>query len=316
MLAANFSLVLVYAAVLVDGTLMLSARGLSRSAINIVLKPSGKLREGNGLLNIGLAIAGVLGVATGGALVGEVGPATVLAIDAASFAMVGLIAATLPHVEWIHGDEDTLMARLRGGLGWAWSQKTIRMLIAGEALAIVFFTLIVPIEVVYAKETLSTSDAGYGVFLASWSLGQILGGLLYVGMKVLPARAAILVSTAIIGVGYLGIAATDQLWVACAFALVGGIGNGVQWVAVLTLVQQWTPDGLQARITGLLESAASFATGAGFIVGGVLVALFSPPLAFTVAGIGALLIPLAALLAGAEIDEPPQMSGVTGSPKN
>jgi predicted MFS family arabinose efflux permease len=294
-LASRFALGLVYAAVLADGVLMLSARAITRSAVSKLLTPSGLLREGNGLLNIGLAVAGVAGVASGGELVGAFGPGTVLAIDAGSFALVALISATIPARQWSNASEADLITRIREGLSWARSHPTIRLLIGGEALAIVFFTLIVPIEVVYAKATLGATDAGYGLFLASWSLGQVGGGVLYAVTRSASPWATVMLSTLLMGLAYLGMALTDRLAVACAFALVGGVGNGIQWVAVVTLVQEWTPAELQARISGLLESAASMATGAGFLIGGALASLFSAPTAFAIAGGGVVTMVLVAL---------------------
>ena len=45
------------------------------------------------------------------------------------------------------------------------------------------FTLIIPIEVIYAKESLGTTSAGYGILLASWGAGIFLGSLLYLRIK-------------------------------------------------------------------------------------------------------------------------------------
>ena len=42
--------------------------------------------------------------------------------------------------------------------------------------------------------------------------------------------------------------------VACAFSVLGGAGNGIQWVAVMTALQEATPPEFQARMSGLLES--------------------------------------------------------------
>ena len=44
----------------------------------------------------------------------------------------------------------------------------------------------------------------------------------------------------------------------------------------MTALQEATPDDLQARITGLLESIASAMTGVGFLIGGVVTAIASP----------------------------------------
>ena len=75
-------------------------------------------------------------------------------------------------------------------------------------------------------------------------------------------------------------AVSRELWMACAFSVVGGLGNGVQWVSVMTALQESTPDHLQARITGLLESLTSATTGVGFLLGGIITTIASPPTAF------------------------------------
>ena len=46
------------------------------------------------------------------------------------------------------------------------------------------------------------------------------------------------------------------------------IGNGVQWVGVVSAVQELTVAGMQARVIGTLESVASAAPGIGYVLGG------------------------------------------------
>jgi predicted MFS family arabinose efflux permease len=290
LLANFFSLVLVLLLALADGVLMLTARGLSRGAVNGILQPVGLLRQGNGLLNIGFAISSVGGAALGGMLVALLGVSAALAVDAASFAVVAFVLATSRHLPAAEGRREAFTKRVREGLRHARTDRVARRLLGGEALAIIFFTLIVPIEIVYATETLGTDEAGYGVLLSSWGAGIVLGSLVFLVLRTRSASTLILLSTAAIGTGYLGMAVSRELWMACAFSVVGGLGNGVQWVSVMTALQESTPDALQARITGLLESIASAMTGVGFLIGGVVTALFAPPTAFAVSGIGVMLL--------------------------
>ena len=120
----------------------------------------------------------------------------------------------------------------------------------------------------------------------------MLGSLLFLVVRQRSAAPLILLSTLAIGAAYLGMAVSRELWLACAFSVIGGLGNGIQWVSVMTALQESTPDDLQARITGLLESIASAMTGVGFLIGGVVTAIFSPPTAFAVSGIGVVLLVL------------------------
>jgi predicted MFS family arabinose efflux permease len=290
LVADSFSLVLVLSLALIDGALMLTARGLSRGAVNAVLQPYGRLREGNGLMNVGFAVASVGGAALGGVLVSAVGVSAALWVDAASFAVIAILIGLSRHLPAARPDREPMLARARAGLDYARRHRRVRLLLAGEALAIVFFTLVVPIEIVYAEETLGTDEAGYGILLSSWGAGVVLGSVIFLVVRKRSAAVLILFSTLAIGAAYLGMSVSRVLWLACAFSVIGGLGNGIQWVSVMTALQESTPGDLQARITGLLESIVSAMTGVGFLIGGVITAIFSPPTAFAVAGIGVALL--------------------------
>ena len=290
LLAESFSLPLVLALAFVDGVLMLTARGLTRSAVNAALEPRGMLRTGNGLVNLGFAVAGVFGAALGGLLVDSFGTSTALAIDGASFLVVAAVLAGASHLPAAEIEREHFLARVRNGLRFAWAHATVRMLLIGEALALLLFTMIVPIEVLYARETLDTDAAGYGLLLSAWGAGMLAGSLAFLRFAARSPIALLGVSTAAIGVAYVGMGLVTELWAACAWSLLGGAGNGVQWVSVMTTVQEATPAALQARITGLLESVASAMTGVGFVAGGVIVALTTPETAFLAAGTGVLVL--------------------------
>jgi MFS family permease len=294
LLAGSFSLAAVLALALLDGILMLTARGLSRGAVNGVLQPKGLLREGNGLLNVGFAAASVGGAALGGLLVEVFSVETALLVDAGSFAVVAVVLGTCRSLPRTESEPEPLLARTRAGLRYARRNRVVRFLICGEGLAVVFFTLIVPIEIVYAAETLDTDDLGYGIMLSSWGAGIVLGSLVFLSVRRRAVSTLVLSSTLAIGAAYLGMAVSRELWLACAFSVLGGLGNGVQWVSVMTALQESTPADLQARITGLLESVTSAMTGVGFLIGGVITAATEPPTAFFVSGVGVVLLVLIA----------------------
>ena len=116
---SDFLLGLVLALALVDGTLAITGRGLTRGAVAAVLQPAGLLREGNAMMNVGFAVASVGGAALAGLLIGTVGIATAFYVDAASFLVIAaLLAATrnLPAVEVSH---EPFRERFSAGLRYA-----------------------------------------------------------------------------------------------------------------------------------------------------------------------------------------------------
>jgi MFS family permease len=100
----------------------------------------------------------------------------------------------------------------------------------------------------------------------------------------------------------------QTLLVASLMSVVGGAGNGIQWVSVMTALQEATPPDYQARMSGLLESIGAAMPGVGFLLGGVIVTLGSPRTAFVIAGGGILLLVAIALALRAV-----QTSTTTGS---
>lgn len=307
----RFFLPLVLALGLIDGTLAITGRGLTRGAVAVLLQPRQMISEGNALMNLGFAASSVFGAALAGGLIAAWGVEAALLVDAASFAVIAIVLAAatdLPQPE--HLDRTPWHARFLDGLEFARDNRLVRTLLIGQSLALVCFTIVVPIEVIYAKESLGTTSAGFGLLLSSWGAGIVIGSLLFLWLKNYAGLAMILLSSAAVGLAYLGMAQAQTLAVACAFSVVGGAGNGVQWVAVMTKLQQATPAAYQARMSGLLESLGAAVPGAGFLLGGTIVALGSPRTAFAVAGGGILLLVLAAALLRPGRD---QTSTTTGS---
>jgi MFS family permease len=292
----SFVLPLVLALALLDGSLAITGRGLTRGAVATVLKPAGLLREGNALMNVGFALASVGGAALAGLLIAEFGVALALLADAASFLIIAILLAATPGLPEVERRREAWGPRFRAGFRYARDNPVLRVLLFGQAVALILFTVIVPIEVIYAKESLGTTSAGFGILLASWGAGIVVGSLIYLRVKQRSPVGLVLWSTAAIGVAYLGLATASTLLVACLISVVGGAGNGVQWIAVMTALQEVTPRDYQARITGLLESLAAAMPGVGYLLGGVIVALGSPRTAYAVAGTGVLLLVLGALV--------------------
>jgi MFS family permease len=292
LLSHSFSLPLFLVIAAIDGTLAVASRALSRTATVGVLKPVDQVRQGNAVLNVGVTAGAALGPAFAGALIATVGAGAALAVDAGSFALaaVALLGASSLPVTSLEESPDPWTDRLRAGVRHAWSSLPLRALLGGQAVALVFFAAVIPIEVVFAKATLHSGSAGYGALLASWGGGMILGNLVFALAHRVRVGVVLAVGTVAIGAGYVGIGAAPTLFVACVASAVGGAGNGVQWVALLTAVQNATSARFLARIMALLESIGTIMPGLGYVLGGAIAAAASPRATYATAGVAILLI--------------------------
>lgn len=306
----SFSLAAVIVLATVDGALALAGRALTRSVVVALLEPAGELRAGNALLNVAFTGGAAIGPGLAGLIVAGVGVPTALLLDAISFYLIAWILLTAGPLPRAEPEPGRLRDRLRAGLAYIHEKVVLRRLLIGQGAAFVFFAAVIPVEVVYAKETLGASDSGYGLMLASWGVGMVLGSLLFAAVRKASIAKLLFFSTATVGAGYLGLAAAPTLAVACAASVLGGAGNGVQWVSMISAVQELTVDSMQARVMSVLESIGAAMPGLGFVLGGVLATVASPRTAFLAAGLGVIgIVALAAPGLGIKWSDRLQRSG-------
>ncbi len=286
LLAENFSLAAVVAIAAIDAALALTAKTIVRAVTAAMLEAEGELRAGNAVLNIAFTGSAAIGPAIAGGLVAAFGTQAALFIDAASFYVIAWILFTAGPLAQAEPEPGHLREQVRAGLDYVRDHVKLRRLIAAEAAALLFFSAVVPIEVVYAKDALGAGAAGYGILLTSWGGGMVLGSVLFATVRRTSLPAQLLFSTLAIAAGYLGMAAAPTLLLACAASALGGTGNGVQWVAVISAVQELTSAQMQARVISVLESISAALPALGFLVGGLIADLQGPRATFAFAGAG------------------------------
>jgi MFS family permease len=315
LLADDFALGAVLAVATFDGAIASAARALTRASATAVLAPAGQLREGNGLLNVAFTAGAAVGPALGGLVVAGAGVETALLADAASFLCVAAVLAArrLPTPGSEPGERGWT-ERLRRGFAYVSERRPLRRLLGAQAAAFVFFATVIPIEVALAKDTLDAGDFGYGLLLASWGTGMVVGSLLFTALRHVALPLLLVVSTLAIGVAYLGMGVAPTLAVACVSAALGGTGNGIQWVALVTAVQELTRATYQARVLALLEALASAMPGIGFLLGGAVAAVLDPRASFVVAGAGVIAVLVIAIGRLRQVEWRPELEQGQGPP--
>jgi MFS family permease len=294
LLVDHFSLAAIVAIAAVDGALALTAKTLTRAVTAAMLESEGELRAGNAVLNIAFTAGSAIGPVMAGAVVAALGVQSAMILDAVSFYAIAWIVFSARPLPQAEPEPGKLREQVRAGLSYIREHRTLFRLMSAQAVVLVFFTIAVPIEVVYAKETLGASDTGYGFLLASWGVGMVSGSAVFATLRRAPLPALLFFSTIAVGAGYVGMAAAPTLAVACGAAFVGGAGNGVQWVAAVSAIQELTAERMQARVISVLESIGSATPGIGFLLGGLIATLVDTRTAFLFAGAGSVVTALIA----------------------
>ncbi len=306
-LMRHFSLAPVLLIAALDGTAALAASALLRSEVARAAREqagdsalaAGALngageealqiaeRRANAALNVAFSTTFVIGPALAGVVVAAAGASSALLIDVGSFLLCAALLLDLhPHVELAGGD--SVRTRLRAAWEHISETPSLRGLLLTETVALGFIEAGGPIEIAYVKSALHAGDRGFGVLLAAWGAGAVLGSVVFARLVARPLALMLGAGTFALGAAYVGFGVAPTLAIACGAALVGGIGNGLQWPSLISIVQRVTPPHLQGRMMGGVESIGAVCTAVGLILGGVLVALSSPRIAFALVGAGAI----------------------------
>ncbi|MFD9372527.1 MFS transporter [Streptomyces sp. NPDC060020] len=194
--------------------------------------------------------AGIGGAALGGAMIAVLGPGWVLAVDAAAFAVAGLLRAFLDvsHVP-DRAPGGGLLADLREGWvevrtrPWLWSivlQFSVVVAVVGAAEA-VYGPLV-------ARDRLGGA-APWGVALAFFGVGTIAGAVLMMAWK---PRRLLLIGTLCVfplALPSAGLAVPLPVWGLCAVMFVSGAAIEVFGVNWMTTMHQEIPEEKFSRVS-------------------------------------------------------------------
>jgi hypothetical protein len=276
-----------------DGVVALTLRALTRAMNTRVTEALGCACEANTLMNLAFTCHCAVGAALAGSVVSFAGAEIALGLDSVSFAACAALLGWGCRLPTLAVSPDPILRRLRTGLEHVRRDAVLGRLLLGEGIASLLFAVIIPVEIVFVTKTLGGSAADYGLVLTAWGIGMIVGAASVPTLKRFTLRTLSLASLLIMAASYLGMGLAGTILVAGAWSFIGGLGNGVEGFALVTLVQERTPAALLARVNGLLESLHAIAPGLGFLAGGTIASAFSPRTAYLVSGLGALVLVVA-----------------------
>jgi predicted MFS family arabinose efflux permease len=213
----------------------------------------------------GPAIAGILAVA--------VGPATTLALDAASFLVSAatLLVVRRPLAEGRPEKlERALLREIREGIGFIVRRPALRLAVAFWSLYVVLFAAWPAVMLFYVTVDRGLAADAYGVVIAGYGAGGLAGSI--IAARIIKRRlgGAILVGAAI--AGGLTVVTATQAWLPVVFVLtvLAAIGDLFVVVGFVTLRATVTPDRLLGRVSGTTRTLSNTGQAVGYLAAGLL----------------------------------------------
>jgi MFS family permease len=182
------------------------------------------------------------------------------------------------------------------GRTWTGAKFLVEDRVLGIVMTVAFVSLLFmttqwAANVFFVKGDLGLGDVGYGLVLASWTVGMALGATL-IPRRIGSAALAVGALAAIVVQG-LGLAG-PTLWLvpalAFAFFFVGGLAHGTKNVLVRTLIHERVPSSLHGRAFAAYNGLRNAAEIVALVAGGLLVTTLGARWTMFLAGV----IPIAA----------------------
>lgn len=290
------------------------------SAIVPMLVSEATLAPANALLQGSQQFAALIGPALAGVVVALVQTGAAFVVDAISFAVaavalvfvVGGRRASRPADADEGEQERSILATIRAGLAYAWSDPAVRSLIFLTAAFNFAFSGPLSVGIPYlAGHTLGGGSATFGILLSGFGGGALLGAVTAGSIRRVPGLGTTVLLIAIglgIGIALIGIA--PNVIVAFGVLAVMGIGVGFINVHVISWLQARTPEKMRGRVLSLIMVGSHGLAPVSYALAGLIVDIGPVPVMFGVAGaivVGASLAAFASGVAGqmsyAPVDE-------------
>ena len=251
------------------------------------------LNDANSKLETSRAGAEVLGPGLAGTVIGLVGSAAALWINAGTFLVSALLIGRLPLSERPTpvGKPPPMLGQMREGLAFVWTHPVIRPLMLCAATLNAAQGLLDAVLVLYLSRSLNLAPAWIGLVFVGSNVGSVLGALLsgQVATRIGTGRAAVLAAL-IAGAGMLlvplaGVAGAATVPLLMLARFLYGFGNLMFFVQHITLRQSQTPPALQGRMHASVRFLAGGVFPLSALLGGALAQRFGIPAVLLLAGL-------------------------------
>jgi MFS family permease len=264
--------------------------GLTFGGLPEIVEPEALGTANSRLYTVESAGEFFIGPALGGVLFALARPLPFV-LDAASFAGSGALLAVA--FRRLPGPAGLSQSSVRRDIAAGWrcliDTPLVRTITTVTVSYAFFQTVATATIVLYCLHRLHTGVAGYGVFIALGSVGDIVGGLL--GGRVSDRCST---STIIVGagtaaaVGYLVVGLAPNLAVGAAGMALEAAAVGVFSVASITARQRVVPTEFLGRVGNTMRMFICGSATAGLLVGGLITARLGPVAPLLIAGVGEL----------------------------
>lgn len=265
------------------------------AALTPVVAP-GEVMYANALTESAVSVGAMLGPLLGALVTATIGARWCLLLDAATFAAVAVTTRLTHAVRRPANAPGDPRPRARDGLVAIANDPLLRVVLATMVPTLIVVAGSNVGEVFLVKDVLRAGDVAFGIVVASWMFGMLIGA------RVLGRRESahdgtltslFMTSTVVMGVVIAAAGLSRTVVLLPVMFVLGGAMNGVNNVARRTLMHRRVAEGTRGRAFAAYSGVTNAALLVAFVAGGLMVNTFGARVTFVVGGIATSLVGMA-----------------------
>jgi MFS family permease len=256
----------------------------------------------NGLVALGRNSGILLGPLLGGVLVATVGPGAVFAANAVSFVISAALVATVRGDFNAHRESSEEHRGVKAGFRFVIHDRVLRT-VALSWLAIVLGLGMTMVADVPLVTLFGEGSFGYGLLIACWGGGSIVGSLFGRWVHAANERLVLVFGTAVVATTSMAVGLSPWFGLVLGAVFAMGIADSLSLVAEQGLMQRRTPDAVRSRVSGAFDAVINVGMAVSYVVAGPAVSWLGPKAVYVAGGAIAMVglgIALPILRAGAD----------------
>lgn len=229
----------------------------------------------------------LLGPLAAGLLIGLMGAASVLYVDAATFVLsiviIGFLVRIPRHAmnqnaideaSGLPATDGSFIESVREGFRYVFHDDFLRLIIPISLLYNFIFSPTVAVILPVLARNVFDSASALGLIIASFGAGSAIGTLLY-GWRGhrLSRYWTFMVAVVVMSIGFWILAASTTVWMAVVAMALCGLVIGPTNVLAITIIQGNVPEEMMGRVFGLLFSLGGALAPLGVFLGGIFIEL-------------------------------------------
>jgi len=281
----------------------------SSAAIPNLVERSEDIAWANSLLGLGRNAGIMLGPVVGGVLLSALGGSSwVFAINGLTFvASVLLTVSVRADYSREHSAEEREEHQgVMAGLRFIWRDRPLRVMVIAWTVFLLGAGMGMVADAPLA-ELFDAGSAGFGLLIACWGLGSVLGSLL--GRKLTQRTEPVWLVGGAAGIALagLGIAFAPSFGFVLVCLLVMGASDGISIVAEQGIMMRRSPDAVRSRVMAGFDALLSLGIAIAYVFAGPVLEAVGPKGVYGVGGVSAaiaavLLLPILRLRRAAPLD--------------